>query len=329
MEFLSKLLVASVATLLFAGCTSNQKSTSQTTEALEVTVRAAFENDRIHLLPKFDGKTLKMFLDSGGGSKPFTYSDVVVTFKLPLIEHHQLRKGVVGLTDFTGAEAPFNQLFANFDAVPVYSPENQDSEAVFVRLFTGAAFVGGTFFGRERWVIDYPNRKLLIDRSQGKIEGKFIQAKFKSDASGKRPSNHPLIAVDVDGESLPVLFDTGATSWYSEDAKKKVGVSSEFPASCFIRKSVYLKWRKKNPNWKYIEKGDRFNGGQDLIEVPAVIIAGHTVGPIWFAARNDREYDHFGKESFDARIDGAVGGSVLKHFRIIADYETGQFFFQK
>lgn len=77
----------------------------------------------------------------------------------------------------------------------------------------------------------------------------------------KNALNFPRVPVTIDGETLDLLFDTGAAS--------------------FIAASAFEKWRAKHPNWRVIERAEN-GSGEAMIEVPQVTIAGYTArrGPV-------------------------------------------------
>jgi len=57
-----------------------------------------------------------------------------------------------------------------------------------------------------------------------------------------------------------------------------------------------------------------------MIEVPALTVAGFTVGPVWFTARPDRAFTEYMSQWMDRRVVGALGGSALQYFRVTVDY---------
>jgi hypothetical protein len=126
--------------------------------------------------------------------------------------------------------------------------------------------------------------------------------------------------VAIDGDSLDLLFDTGATITLSDSALAALGDRGP-PArgTSFITQSVFTRWRQWHPDWRVIERADRVLD-MPMILVPEVTIAGHTVGPAWFTMRPDRNFHQYMSQWMDRRIDGALGGSVLRYFRVTLDY---------
>ncbi len=56
-----------------------------------------------------------------------------------------------------------------------------------------------------------------------------------------------------------------------------------------------------------------------MIEVPCLGIAGYTVGPVWFTQRRTRAFEGLSTR-MDRPIEGALGGSAFRYFRIAVDY---------
>lgn len=70
-------------------------------------------------------------------------------------------------------------------------------------------------------------------------------------------------------------------------------------------------------------------GGREfpMIRVPSVTVAGHTVGPVWFAQRPDSNFRKMMPELMDKPIEGALGGSALQYFRVVIDYPGAAAYF--
>lgn len=57
-----------------------------------------------------------------------------------------------------------------------------------------------------------------------------------------------------------------------------------------------------------------------MIEVPRIIVAGLASGPVWFTVRPDANFSTYMSKWMDRPIVGALGGSGLRYFRVVADY---------
>lgn len=193
--------------------------------------------------------------------------------------------------------------------------------------------LGQQWFADRIWTFDYPKRQLILwDKTPKVVEKKSkhkVQLGFKTDESGKRVLHFPRIQVEIDGEVLELLFDTGATTFLTDEALKSLsdgGNSSR--ATSFITNATFEKWRKKHPNWRVIEKAES-GSGEAMIEVPKIKIAGYEVGPVWFTRRADKNFHEFMSKFMDKQVEGAIGGNALRHFRVTVDYPKAIAVFEK
>jgi hypothetical protein len=222
-------------------------------------------------------------------------------------------------------------LNSNWDnQVKVFTPhKNGHDEPSQIKFFVKDGFFGATFFAPHIWIFDYPGKTLsFCSDLPGAKEFTSVPAYFKKTGKVKDTAQARLV-VEIEGTQHSILFDTGATSFYSEEAQKKIGTEERINPSSFVRESVANQWSRMNPGWKKIYHGDFFGGGGYLIEVPSIKIGGLTAGPVWFATRKDSIYDNYSRDIMDAHIDGAIGGNFLKHFIIMADYPNEKFYFRK
>ncbi len=156
-----------------------------------------------------------------------------------------------------------------------------------------------------------------------------MRSGFKTNANGQRALNFPRLQAVIDGETLDLLFDTGATTFLSDTALAALrdnGASAR--ATSFITTSTFEKWRKRHPDWRVIEQAERTTG-EAMIEVPGVTVAGYTVGPVWFTRRADKNFHEFMSGFMDKRVEGALGGNVFRHFRVTVDYPNAIAIFEK
>lgn len=99
-------------------------------------------------------------------------------------------------------------------------------------------------------------------------------------------------------------------------------------ATSFVTEKLFELWRARHPAWCVIEDADLSVGGQPLIEIPAVEIGSLTVGPVWFTRRPNRNFHEYMSSMMDRRVEGALGGSLLRHFAATVDYPAGRAAFQ-
>jgi hypothetical protein len=189
-------------------------------------------------------------------------------------------------------------------------------------------FLGQNFFMGKAWTFDYPNEQVWVntplthapDSAGGQSLG------FKKDATGRPIFGHPSMTIEVDGEVIDVLFDTGATIILSEGGKKAFGTAKKTIGGSFIAASLFDKWRSKHPTWKVYPGAD---ARRDVIEVPEIKVSGQTAGPVLFARRPDEAWSEGMISSMDKVVKGAIGGSALKYFKVTVDYNTALIRFEK
>jgi len=139
----------------------------------------------------------------------------------------------------------------------------------------------------------------------------------------------PSMPMTVAGEELLVLLDTGATATLGEDAAAMHGLPAGTDVgTSFIEREVFDRWVAKHPDWRVAQKGDAMRQGTfRMIEVPQVVIAGHTVGPVWFAERPPGAFQKYMAAMMDRPTWGALGGSAFRHVRMVVDYPAAKAWF--
>jgi len=190
-------------------------------------------------------------------------------------------------------------------------------------------FLGQNFFMRHAWTIDYPHRQIWVNTPlPASEEGRPGVQKlgFKKNSNHESAYGHPSMFIEVDGEIIEVLFDTGATIVLSEEGKKAFNTSEKTIGGSFIAASIFDKWRKAHPGWKYYAKTDM---NRDVIEVPSVKIGAQEVGPVLFAKRPDEVWSAGMIETMDKVVKGAIGGSALKYLKVTIDYNSELAKFEK
>lgn len=180
-------------------------------------------------------------------------------------------------------------------------------------------FLGQNFFMGHSWTIDYPRQQLWVNTPLTAGMPGVHKIGFRKNSTGGPLFGHPSTTIEVDGVTLDVLFDTGASLVLSEEGKKAFHTSEQTAGGSFIAASVFDQWRKKHPDWKYYPKADLAG---DVIEVPAIKIAGYEVGPVLFARRLDEAWSEGMISSMDKVVKGAIGGSGLKYLKVTIDYNS-------
>ncbi|AGC46760.1 hypothetical protein MYSTI_05482 [Myxococcus stipitatus DSM 14675] len=188
----------------------------------------------------------------------------------------------------------------------------------------GDGVLGSPWFSGRVWTFDYPGEKLWL-RAAGDlpvVEARHrVSLGFRSAYARDAAPQHPRIQVRVDGEVLDLVLDTGSVVWLSESARKALADErTTGRAASVISHSLYERWHQRHPDWRVIEEGDANVPGAVLIEVPRIELAGHEVGPVWFATRHDETFTQYSELFMDKPVAGALGGNALKFFRVTLDY---------
>ena len=188
--------------------------------------------------------------------------------------------------------------------------------------------LGANWFAKKIWEFDYRQKKTYrIDSVDWAVlpTSQIIEAGFLKNDQGVHATHFPRLPMIVDGDTIQMLFDTGAQALLSEEAKTKFDGVDVVGAS-FIIASIFDDWAAAHPDWRILKKGDA-RLDEDLIEVPSIQIGQHKVGPVWFARRKDSNFTEYMSKWMDQQIQGALGGSAFQYFsRILIDYREGKIY---
>ncbi|MCG4261412.1 hypothetical protein K6W36_12635 [Acetobacter senegalensis] len=308
--------------LVFGGCMFAAMAHAQTKEVLVPTV---FEAGHFYTTPTArTGYTPRLIVDTGGAGFGGLYAirrdivsrlgGTVTTCKQP-----DFKVDIVGGISFrTGAGLP-----------SVTQPRPCGADAVILDADAGVkaadGMLGAGYLSHFIWTFDYPAKKLLIEPQDWHPDPHAVRVplSFVHNQNGERGSDFPAVALMIDGEPVPLLFDTGATAFPTPaglTAQHIPTVKGEGVTS-YIIKSVFEKWHAHHPEWRIIENGDSLIQGMRLIEVPEVTLGTQRVGPVWFTERPDR---NFGPERMSLwmgqTVVGAAGANLYGRFRITVDY---------
>ena len=253
------------------------------------------------------GDTLHLYTDTGGG--------------LLVLREVAKRVGIPDTSTFALREIAADTAFPEPLGIPnrrvpiVQPPPGRSVD------FEG--MLGQAWFADRVWTFDYADRKLLLHDTAPAPEAGAHTTRlgFRTDSTGKRALSFPRIEAVVDGDTLQLLFDTGATANLSASAHSAIGDSAPaVRATSFITSEVLDRWRGRHPDWRVIDNADQLIPGMRMIEVPRIEIAGFAVGPVWFTERPDANFHQFMSQFMDRRVDGALGGNGLRFFRVTVDY---------
>lgn len=291
--------------------------------ATPITIPTRFETDRVYVeLTTASGARLELYTDSGGGG-------------LVLSRAAADRLGL----KVTRSDDPETKAELGPDAALTASPALAlglpplPQIAVVVPKATqipgwpeqGDGFLGASWFAGGIWTWDYPGRRLLREADEATVKpgAHVVSLTFKVELDGTLPTSFARLSIRVDGQELPMLLDTGAETLLTPAALAEIGDGKlAMRATSMVAGTVFDGWHKSHPEWHYIADGQAETHAA-MIEVPSVQIAGFATGPAWFTRRSDKAFHDFMSSMMDARVEGAVGGNVLRSFEMTVDYPEG------
>jgi len=277
-----------------------------------------------------DNVTMTLFTDSAGGL--FLYEDVAQRLKLSVVTLPEKENGrelkVAALPAFKSSAGIPPPLGSPFEQRLFIIPRPAKATSLDQR----DGMLGQQWFADRVWTFDYP-RQTLLWRAAGDLpphdKSHEVKLAFKTAPSGKRQTNFARIQIEVDGETLDFLLDTGATNILSEEVLKQIddGGPAERGTS-FLTRSVFERWHQKHPEWRALENIKTLTGAA-MIEVPAVKIGGFTVGPVWFTVQPDLAFHTYMAQFMDKPTEGALGGSALHYLRMTVDWPNALAVFER
>lgn len=191
--------------------------------------------------------------------------------------------------------------------------------------------LGTNWFADKAWHFKYKEERLFVIDSlnwNAASQSKTVDLGFLENNEGNHSSHFPRIPITVEGDTIQTLFDTGAHTILTEEAKP-VFRNRHSVASSFIVASIFDRWHSENPNWEFVKAADSL-ANEAMIRVPLIKIGNYEVGPVWFTRRADNNFTEYMSQWTDQKIYGAIGGSAFKYFdSIILDYRNEIAFFEK
>ena len=311
-------------TLLFLAACQNSDPIAKADDLAPWTATAIpgieFKEHRIFLNLVESGDTLSFYTDTGGGR--LIFPNAVKALKLPIDSSgsgEQLMESV--------------ELKVSFEQRGLPAPEGpqfllrQDMDGVSEM----DAMLGSSWFANKRWLFDYRNQQLSsLDsiRWDRVPELGTIPVYFLKDSLGMALTHFPRIDIVVDRDTISTLFDSGATAYIKEEYQSQFAGFSAV-ATSFMSARYFDQWREEHPEWPHLKQADT-RIGEDMIQVPEISIAGQTVGPVWFARRENKNFIEFMSQWMDETVHGAIGGSVFAHFeQVVIDYPAGKAYFKR
>jgi len=308
--------------LFFIACTPESPSVTTETVFQETLLSDSYlDHHRFFMAyPLASGDSVRFYTDTGGGRVVYPAVAQKMNLTIDSVDvdgRYMEMLPIAGAFRKRGWPTPLQSPFVFRDS------QRMDTS------FDG--MLGAYWFGNKRWRFDYAEGTLYRVDSidwQALPTAQTVELGFMTDSIGRALTHFPRLDVIVDGDTIPTLLDTGAKIALSDDAATIMRQEGEVAGSFII--STHLdRWRRDHPDWRVIEGGD-VHLDMDLIEVPEVTVAGHTVGPVWFARRPDRNFTEYMSQWMDQPVEGAVGGSCFRHFEsVVVDYVARKAYFQR
>ena len=285
-----------------------------------------YESGHFYATPRAtSGTALKLLVDTGGGgSRGMYWISQAAAERIGL--RARLPSGRCDLNDVQAQLAP----------LPRYQPSAEiprplgDCRAVLVlpdSIADGSdGQLGAPYLSTRIWTFDYPRHRLLLQSPGWHPAARLrsITLAFARDGSGRR-LGYPRISINVVGEAIDLLLDTGATSKPSATAREleHADTTQGIGVASYITSDVLDRWHSHHPEWRMLDDGDDLlapNYIARVIEVPVVQIGGRRIGPVWFTERPVRGFHSTLDALMDRPVVGALGGNALQSFAITIDY---------
>lgn len=305
---------------LAAACRTSG-STAVTAKHPPVELPVVVEDHRFFLEAKTSsGAPLRLFLDSAGGMGLVRRAVDRLKLSTKRVQHPEGEQTVVEFPKFYDARIP--------------RPHAEDVGVFDEAPFTDAdGMFGAPWFAERVFTFDYGGKRLWL-RSAGDVPSvpaaHRIPVGFQRAANGAVGSPYGRIQMQVDGATLDMLLDTGATVSLTPAAQQQLGGAAKDRATSFIIESVFARWRAAHPDWRVIEAADQNLVGAPMIEVPKLTVGGYEIGPVWFTRRPDKNFHEWMAQWMDKPAEGALGGSAFRHFqRVTVDWQNATASFEK
>jgi hypothetical protein len=195
-------------------------------------------------------------------------------------------------------------------------------------LLDGAELVlGAPWFAQRCWSWDGRAGTLSLMPSDTRPKGAATaDLGFARNSAGQPSSHFPRLTAQVAGDSLDLLFDSGAAvnlAPASVSALQALGDSGPaLRAVCRISASVAARWRQAHPDWPCL---DAAPDQPALIRAPGLSLAGVARGPLWFAVMPDTTLADLSTLT-DRPLQGTLGASALSSWRLTLDYAAARVF---
>lgn len=289
-----------------------------TADRVSQTIPTVYEAGRFYAVPEtIGGQKPRLLVDTGGGGGSGMYWITAEAARRLDLKTRSCKLGkstttVADLPAFrAGHELPPPLNSPCGKSLMVYSTPGQGMDGQL-----GAGYLPGRV-----WTFNYPGQRLSVQGASWQ-PSRSARATKLGLASG-----FVRITIQVAGEQIQMLLDTGATAHPTPAGEKasKTPTVNGYGVTSYIDQSVFERWHAKHPDWRVVLNGDSLYGPK-IIEVPKVEVAGWSVGPVWFTVQS--RIATYMSQFTDRPIKGALGGNVFRHFVISLDYPHTTAYFQ-
>jgi len=173
--------------------------------------------------------------------------------------------------------------------------------------------ISGRLLSRNRVILDFPQRRFALDATGAAPRGVRLPTPIHHQTKFAR------IEIGVEGQTHGMLLDTGA-------------------GCTMISPRLLERWREEHPEWDYVRgaQGTARKGRRDLDEgavmvyVPRISVGPFQIEDVWMVARPvGGRFEEFSARMMAGPAVGALGGNVLKLFRVEIDYATGATYLER
>lgn len=279
------------------------------------------DNRYILQLETQDQNTLNFFTDTGGGFD-IIWKSAFDKLELPAVET-EIRGRKLQAVEWEALELKKTfKTFKMFNGELIVFPAPE-------MIPESDGFLGGSFFLKGAiWQFDYINKNIgtLDTVNWSKRRTNQIPMKIQKNANGDITGIHPALDVIIENDTLKMLFDTGATLLPTEKGREYLKPEGlETYSGSYLSTKKIEELHAQHPDWTFVEKASAFGGGANMIRVPKVKIGKYHAEMVWFVERPKSNFIRIDGEN----LDGAIGGNLMKDFKVIADYKANVFEFEK
>lgn len=308
---------------LVLGWTAQPTPAQESGGAAAITLPTKYVADRFFAVPVTPGG-LELNLMVSTGEESLLYTDTAAQLATPITSGTEGGATVLPAFD---AQLAIPSPHGNGGMIPLI-PARYRRADLDASCF---GILGESWFADAIWTLDYPAKKLQL-RPVGNLPkvdpSHVVPLGFRTSGMRSRDNNLPRITVHIAGERLFMLLDTGASCELTDAVRAAMGEKvPRVGAMSFISSKLLKTWQKKH-GWRVVKSAEK-GSDASMIEVPIVELAGYKVGPVWFVSRTESYLRNNLSRKLDRRVEGILGGNVLKYFRVTLDIPGAEARFEK